>query len=120
MEDKEKIEITVLKGDKLFNEYTPFIINLSSKDPDINYKRCNADLICVIDTSSSMKGNKIYQVKESLKILIDLMDKNDRLALILFNRKGTKEFDLQHLTEQNKIDLKKKLIYLKQIEEQIF
>ena len=86
MEDKEKIEITVLKGDKLFNENTPFIINLSSKDPDINYKGCNADLICVIDTSSSMKGNKIYQVKESIKILIDLMDKNDRLALILFNR----------------------------------
>jgi len=55
MEDKkdnEKIELTVLKGDKLFNQNTPFVINLSSKDPYINSKRCNADLICVIDTSS--------------------------------------------------------------------
>ena len=112
MEDKkdnEKIELTVLKGDKLFNQNTPFVINLSSKDPDINSKRCNADLICVIDTSSSMRGKKIYQVKESLKILIDLMDKNDRLALILFNRKATKLFDLQLLTKQNKIDLKKQI-----------
>ena len=56
-----------------------------------------------------MRGKKIYQVKESLKILIDLMDKIDRLALILFNRKATKLFDLQLLTKQNKIDLKKQI-----------
>ena len=111
MESKDEIQISVLKGDKLFNENTPFVINISSPDPDpdTTTKKCNTDLICVIDSSSSMRGNKIYQVKESLKILIDLMDKNDRLALILFNAFATNYFDLQYLTDKNKKLLKDKI-----------
>ena len=109
MENKEEIEISVLKGEKLFNDNTPFIINISSKDPDINYKRCKTDLICVIDSSSSMRGSKIHQVKESLKILIDLMEKDDRIALILFNKKAILFFDLENLTKNNKIKLKEKI-----------
>ena len=105
-EEKDKIEISVIKGDKLFNQNTPFIINLSSPDPDINDKKSNADLICVIDTSSSMKGQKLYQVKESLKILIDLMDEKDRLALILFNRKASIYFNLEYITKEKKNLLK--------------
>jgi len=111
MESNDEIKISVLKGDKLFNENTPFAINISSpdRDPDIITKKCNTDLICVIDSSSSMRGNKIYQVKESLKILIDLMDKNDRLSLILFNSFATNYFDLQYLTDNNKKMLKDKI-----------
>ena len=105
-EEKDKIEISVIKGDKLFNQNTPFIINISSPDPDINDKKSNADLICVIDTSSSMKGQKLYQVKESLKILIDLMDEKDRLALILFNRKASIYFNLEYITKEKKNLLK--------------
>ena len=112
MESSDEIQISVLKGDKLFNENTPFVINISSPDPDANTKKCNTDLICVIDSSSSMRGNKIYQVKESLKILVDLMDKNDRLALILFNSKGTNYFNLQYLTEKNKKILKDKIDFI--------
>ena len=99
MESDDGIKITVLKGDKLFNENTPFIINLSSPDPNNISKRCNADLICVIDISSSMRGRKIKQVQESLKILIDLMDNNDRIALIVFDKNATTLFHLQYLTE---------------------
>ena len=109
MESNDKIQLSVIKGDKLFNENTPFVINISSPDPDANTKKCNTDLICVIDSSSSMRGNKIYQVKESLKILVDLMGKNDRLALILFNSKGTNYFNLQYLSEKNKRILKDKI-----------
>ena len=32
-EGKEGIEITVLKGDKLFNEYIPFVININTPEP---------------------------------------------------------------------------------------
>ena len=109
MEQNDELEISVLKGDKLFNENTPFIINISFPEPDIDNKRCKIDLICVIDSSFSMKGNKIYQVKESLKILIDLMEKDDRIALILFNKKAKTYFDLQNLTENNKNKLKEKI-----------
>ena len=112
MEKNEEIEISVLKGDKLFNENTPFIINISTPEPDINNKRCKTDLICVIDSSSSMRGRKIYQVKESLKILIDLMEKDDRIALILFNKNAKTLFDLQNLTENKKKELKEKIDFI--------
>ena len=59
----DDIWMSILKGDKLLNENTPFVINLSSPQPNINDKKCNADLICVIDVSRSMFGDKIYQVK---------------------------------------------------------
>ena len=36
MEDKPNIEISVLKGFKLFNKNTPFVINLFA--PDLNEK----------------------------------------------------------------------------------
>jgi Mg-chelatase subunit ChlD len=110
MENNEnKIEISVLKGDKLFNENTPFVINISSPQPEINEKKCNADLICVIDISGSMQGEKIELVKESLKILIGMMDKNDRLALILFENHSDIFFDLSYLTDTIKKDLINKI-----------
>ena len=109
MEENIEVEISVLKGDKLFNENTPFIINLSSPELDSDTKRSHTDLICVIDSSMSMRGTKINEVKKSLKILIDLMDQNDRLALITFNKSATNYFDLQYLTDKNKIILKNKI-----------
>ena len=88
------VEISVLKGDKLFNENTPFIININSPQPKEGEKKCNADLICVIDISGSMSGKKIELVKKSLKILAKMMDENDRLALILFESDASIYFDL--------------------------
>ena len=109
MEDKPNIEISILKGFKLFNKNTPFVINLFA--PDLNEKeqekkRVNVDLICVIDISGSMEGEKLNQVKESLKILVDMMNQKDRIALILFESKAELFYDLNYLSEKNKSKLK--------------
>ena len=88
MQTKNKIDISVLKGDKLFNKNTPFIININTPKLKTATKMCNADLICVIDISGSMFGTKLDMVKKSLIILIKLMDENDRLALVLFESKA--------------------------------
>ena len=109
MENINQIEISVLKGDQLFNNYTPFIINISSPQPESEEKKCNADLICVIDVSGSMQGEKILFVKESLKILVEMMDKNDRLALILFDSKASNYFDLNYMTDDTKKNMIKKI-----------
>ena len=109
MESIEEISLSVLKGDKLFNENTPFAINISFPEKDESIKKYNTDLICVIDSSSSMRGRKIYQVKESLKILINLMGINDRLALISFNRKAKTIFKLKYITDKNKYLLEKEI-----------
>ena len=106
-EQNRDIEISILKGDKLFNQNTPFVINLLAPEKkEQEEKRISADLICVIDISGSMMGDKIYQVRESLKILVDMMDQNDRIALVLFDNKGELYYDLNFLTKDNKSHLK--------------
>ena len=84
MQTKNDIEISVLKGDKLFNENTPFIININTPKLETAKKMSNADLICVIDVSGSMSGDKLDLVKKSLIILVKMMDKKDRLTLLYF------------------------------------
>ena len=108
---KVNIELSVMKGDKLFNNNTPFVINViapESKEKKMS-KTSNADLICVIDISGSMYGTKIELVKKSLKVLVEIMDKNDRICLILFNSNGEKYFDLNYLTKETKNKLFKKI-----------
>ena len=109
MESQNLIDISVLKGDKLFNENTPFIINISSPQPENTEKRFSADLICVIDISGSMSGEKIELVKQSLTILIEMMEKNDRLALILFNHESSLFYDLALMDNNNKKILLEKI-----------
>jgi len=99
-ENMKKVNISILQGNKLFNQNTPFIINLSS--PDTINKKSNVDLICIIDISGSMKNQKLKLVKDSLKSLISFMDSNDRLALVLFNDKATQYLDLSFLTNETK------------------
>ena len=102
MRKNTEVKLSIIKGDKLFNENTPFVINIFSPESKNLDKNSNADLICVIDISGSMAGAKIELVKKSLKVLIQLMDKNDRLALILFNDSGKLFLELNYLTKENK------------------
>ena len=106
------IKMSILKGDKLLNENIPFVINLSAPQPNEDDKKCNVDLICVIDISGSMSGEKIYQVKESLKILISLMDEKDRLCLILFETNAENYYHLSFLTKKNKEFLEEKINHI--------
>ena len=109
MEKTNEIKISALKGDKLFNDFTPFVIDLYSPQPESDEKKCNADLICVIDISGSMSGEKIDLVKQSLKILVEMMDKNDRLALIVFDNNASILFGLEYTTDKTKKELIKKI-----------
>ena len=109
MKNNEKLKLSVIKGDKLFNENTPFVINIFFPESKKIKKNCNVDLICVIDISSSMSGEKIQLAKKSLKVLVELMDNNDRICLILFNHNGEKYFDLNYLTNPIKNNLYNKI-----------
>ena len=105
------IDISILNGEKLFNKYTPIIVNLLSKDT--SKQTSNVDLICVIDISGSMTGEKILLVKESLKKLISLMTDKDRISIVLFNHQSFKILDLTYTTSENKIDIKNKINNIK-------
>ena len=94
------IDISILKGEKLFNNNTPIILNIISND--VKEKKSNVELICVIDISGSMRGEKIKLVKQSLKILIEMMGEKDKLGLVLFNQQAYKLLDLTYVTDKNK------------------
>ena len=102
MIDNKDLEISVLKGDKLFNQNTPFIININTPKLTSAKKMCNADLICVIDISGSMFGEKLALLKKSLIILLKMMDEKDRLALVLFSDDANIYCDLDYMTESRK------------------
>ena len=111
-EKKNDVEISIYKGDKLFNANNPFVINLFAPEKKLEEeeeKKVYADLICVIDISGSMYGEKIHQVKESLKILVDMMNEKDRIALVLFSSNASLLNDLEYLTKENKEKIKKKI-----------
>lgn len=48
-------------------------------------ERDGIDLICVLDTSGSMEGEKLKYLKRTLSYLITLMNDRDRLCLISFS-----------------------------------
>ena len=109
MNETNDIRMSILKGDKLLNENTPFVVNLSTPQPDENDKKCNVDLICVIDISGSMWGTKIDQVKDSLKILLNFLEEKDRLCLILFESDANNYYNLDFCTKKNKEILEEKI-----------
>ena len=104
----KKINISILQSQKLFNKNTAFVISLTS--PDKLEKDSNVDLLCVIDISGSMKGQKLTQIKLSLKSIISFMTPKDRLCIILFNDNANIYLNLDFMTEETK------KIYLEKIE----
>ena len=107
-DSNKKITISVLQSQKLFNKNTAFILSLNSPDK-IERESC-VDVLCIIDISGSMKGQKLSHVKLSLKSIISFMTPKDRLCIILFNDDANVYLDLSFMTE----DTKKK--YLEKIE----
>ena len=101
MEDVN-VNISIMKGDKLFNENTPFVINLFVPETKNLKIRPKVDLICVIDISGSMAGAKIDLVKKSLKAPVNLLEETDRICIILFNNTAQNFFNLNYLTKEIK------------------
>ena len=79
---------------------TPLVVSLIGEDTN-RKKIKDVDLICVVDVSGSMYGNKISLVKETLLHLVKQMTENDKLAIIPFNS-GIPSNSLLSLTAMTK------------------
>ena len=84
-------------------DFTPLVVSL--KTDDINRKVKDVDLICIVDVSGSMSGNKIQLVKESLNYLVNKMNKTDNFALITFSSNAQLVHNLTKMTSANKTKL---------------
>lgn len=60
------------------------------------------DILCVIDVSGSMNGDKIMQVKNALRFIVDQSDPKDRVGLVAFNSKACRILHLRKMGEAGK------------------
>jgi uncharacterized protein YegL len=61
--------------------------------------RSSVDLICVLDVSGSMSGQKIQLLKETMKFLVETLTPSDRLCIITFNNQARRICTLKALTK---------------------
>ena len=95
------MDIKLSLGSKLNDNNTyPVIITL--KEPLISQTN-NIDLFCVYDISGSMLiGNRTFYLKKALNLIIDTLNKNDRLSLIPFSTLAKTELALTEMNKSNK------------------
>lgn len=60
--------------------------------------RSSVDLICVIDVSGSMGGEKIALVRSTIKFLVETLTPADRLSIITFEGFGDRVCGLKCVT----------------------
>ena len=80
--------------------YTPLVVSLTTEDTE--YKAKPVDLICIVDVSGSMYGDKIDQVKYSLNYLVNRSESIDNFALVTFSDKSQIVHNFTKMTEDNK------------------
>ena len=71
----------------------PCTVTIAAKGEDIQKieQSCpGIDLVCVIDTSGSMRGEKIDLVRKTLMFVLTRLTEFDRLSLISFNNDAYK------------------------------
>ncbi|CAF1924119.1 unnamed protein product [Rotaria magnacalcarata] len=68
----------------------PSILSSRATEKEVDELRVPVDLVCVVDQSISMRGQKIALLKDTLNYIVDQMGPLDRLAIISFD---TRAFD---------------------------
>ena len=69
----------------------PSVIPTSTESAAVT--RVPLDLVCVVDQSGSMSGEKIALLKQTLVYIVDQLNDQDRLAIVSFNSTA---FDRSH------------------------
>ena len=98
----DEISLTITRSknhEEKTGKLTPLVVSISSED---RYeKQKGVDLICIVDISGSMQGEKIELVRESLQYLVkNLMNEQDNFALVVFSDSA---YIIQNLTQMNEI-----------------
>ena len=99
-----------VKLDRNNDRKIPIHVSYTVTDTDFNLaNRANVDLVCVIDKSGSMQGEKMQLVKDSFKYLLELLGDNDRLSVIIFENSSARISNLTRTTNENKIILQQNI-----------
>ena len=74
----------------------------ASKEGAEEEKRTPLDVVCVLDTSGSMGGSKMQNLKQAVQFVLSVLDENDRLSLVTFNSEAELLLGLRRGTAENK------------------
>merc|ERR1719240_336041 len=62
------------------------------------------DIVCVLDVSDSMRGNKILQVQSAVRFIIEQASSNDRLSIVTFHDDAARILRLRKMDKYGKDD----------------
>lgn len=78
------IEPKLLPNANPQNNSVPLVLQIKTKDIDIQNLRRGIDIVILLDTSSSMNGKKIQTAIQSIEFIFNKLQPFDRLSLISF------------------------------------
>jgi hypothetical protein len=86
------------------DESVHFCATVTAKDIpcDDDSRRAPVDIIVALDTSGSMRGEKLMLCKETLKLLLRELGPNDRFGLITFGSTAIVQIPVRNITIENK------------------
>jgi Mg-chelatase subunit ChlD len=67
-------------------------------------KKTPLDVMCILDVSGSMGGEKIESLKKAVQFVISTLGDQDRLSIVEFNSRATPVHGLARMTESNKAE----------------
>ncbi|CAF4917625.1 unnamed protein product, partial [Rotaria sp. Silwood1] len=83
-------------------------ISWPSEEDLSSISRVPIDLICVVDQSKSMTGNKMTLLKQTLIYIVEQLNEMDRLAIISFDRRAfDRSHGLKRMNQQNQERIKR-------------
>jgi len=85
------------------SQLLPVVVNLKTKEleEDEEGDRSPIDLVCVVDISGSMSGEKIELVRQTLTSLLEVLGERDRLCLIQFDDRAERLTPLLRNSKEN-------------------
>jgi len=69
-------------------------------DPSASETRQPMDLVCVLDTSGSMRHNKLDQVKSAVRFVIEQASPKDRVSIVQFNSNANRVLRLRKMDKE--------------------
>lgn len=107
-----KLRKVIIKSNPEKGQNYPLLAKIEAKEPP-NFKKSPVDVVCVIDKSGSMNGEKLNHVKKALYSIMDLLDENDRLSVVSFSDIGNRVTHLQCMSPENKIKTRSEIKKMK-------
>jgi Mg-chelatase subunit ChlD len=84
------------------NLYTMASIKAPLRETQERESRAPINIVCVIDKSGSMAGNKMNLVKETLKFMVEQLKSEDQLAIVAFDTHVDTHLQFMKMDSDNK------------------